>query len=347
MGPECGAGSKSGVKCRNRLILTKFTTFFTFIRIMSAVAFTTKAPGSPSIIFRMHVVSRYRDTFLQAASVPSEESSQNCHQLRQKLPGSNNVWIMSREVPIFLQSKDNSESNLENSSYVFPNGCITVWELDKPSDLINSHWSISASLGSNTRRDPFGVVMWPGSILASREMAAHQSEIENQTVVVLGAGTGVEAQAAAFLGAKRVLALDVNKLTLKLANHGAKFASLDHIIECQEFDVFSEEAIPQCDVMIAADVLYNEELAQQIGERCKEVLIRNPALKLIVTDSQRFHGTDFLVKLNKEREKDGLEIFRWEHHILETVTGSGVLIEEDQTYDAETRMFSVGWNKLN
>ena len=95
--------------------------------------------------------------------------------------------------------------------------------------------------------------------------------------------------------------------------------------------------------MVVADVLYNEELSIQIGQRCQEVLSRNPPTKLIVTDTQRFHGTDFLVELNKEREKDGLFRLEWEEHVLNSVTASGVVIEEDQTYDAKTRLLSVGW----
>jgi predicted nicotinamide N-methyase len=74
---------------------------------------------------------------------------------------------------------------------------------------------------------------WPGSILASREMELHKDEIKNKTVLVLGAGTGVEAQAAAMLGAAKVIATDINKLTLKLLKYGAEFAGLTDIIECQ------------------------------------------------------------------------------------------------------------------
>ena len=93
-------------------------------------------------------------------------------------------------------------------------------------------------------------------------------------------------------------------------------------------------------------MLYNEKLAMEIGKRCIEVLNRQPVpAKLIVTDSQRFHGTDFLGYINERRreERKTLPILHWEEQTLESVTGSGVVIEEDQTYDAKTRMLSVGW----
>ena len=37
------------------------------------------------------------------------------------------------------------------------------------------------------------------------------------------------------------------------------------------------------------------------------------------------------------------ELLRWETQKLESVCGSGVLIDEDQTYDVDVRMISWGW----
>lgn len=187
--------------------LLLFISLVNYIQAFT-VKYSTRVPISSSHLATEH---------------PLEEET-DCKE-RARLPGSKNVWIISRTIPIICSN--------ENDKKIFLNGCIKVWELENPSELINTHWSMSPSLGSNTRKDPFGVVMWPGSILASQQLALHQNNISNQTVVVLGAGTGVEAQAAAYLGAKKVFALDVNKLTLKLANYGAKHANLDHIIECQ------------------------------------------------------------------------------------------------------------------
>lgn len=96
---------------------------------------------------------------------------------------------------------------------------VTIWEMDKPSDLIQEWWSIDESERNARVGDPFGVVMWPGSILASMELmkqhyshSTSKSPITNATVLVLGAGTGVEAQTAALLGAKTVIATDINPL---------------------------------------------------------------------------------------------------------------------------------------
>mmetsp|Transcript_10318 Transcript_10318/g.14829 ORF Transcript_10318/g.14829 Transcript_10318/m.14829 type:complete len:176 (+) Transcript_10318:2-529(+) len=80
---------------------------------------------------------------------------------------------------------------------------VTVWEMEKPSEIIQEWWSIDESERTSRVGDPFGVIMWPGSILASRELMKQQQTVSNATVLVLGAGTGVEAQAAALLGAKK------------------------------------------------------------------------------------------------------------------------------------------------
>jgi predicted nicotinamide N-methyase len=238
---------------------------------------------------------------------------------------------------------------------------VTVWEMDKPSDLIQEWWSIDESERSARVGDPFGVVMWPGSILAAKElMKLHhsprfKSPIVNATVLVLGAGTGVEAQTAALLGAKRVIATDINPLTLKLLEYGAKSDQrIGDTFEGRFFDLFSNLPLPASDVIIAADVLYNPELAKQVGRRLHEAIIRSfdvgaSPTKIIITDSQRFHGTDFLEEVSELRELNAMfkegnyEQLRWETQKLKSVCGSGVLIDEDQTYDVDVRMISWGW----
>ncbi|KAL3782075.1 hypothetical protein ACHAW5_000696 [Stephanodiscus triporus] len=238
---------------------------------------------------------------------------------------------------------------------------VTVWEMDKPSDLIQEWWSLDQSERNARVGDPFGVVMWPGSILAAKELmklhhsAQFISPMVNATVLVLGAGTGVEAQTAALLGAKRVIATDINPLTLKLLEYGANNdLRIGNNFKCKYFDLFSDQSLPACDVLIAADVLYNPELAKQVGRRLHEAIVRSfdagsSPTKVIITDSQQFHGTNFLEKVTELRELNAMfkesnfEQLRWETQKLESVQGSGVLIDEDQTYDVDARMISWGW----
>ena len=221
---------------------------------------------------------------------------------------------------------------------------VTIWEVEKPSATIELWWS-SGDADKEKMGDPFGVVMWPGSILAAREMYARREEdIVGRTILVLGAGTGLEAQAAAFLGAKWVIATDINALSLRLLEYGVQEAGLGEVVESRVLDLFGPDPLPieDVDLVLVADVLYNEELGMQVGKRIMELLNlaedRRPGI--IVTDSQRFHGTDFTPLLNSELDRVGRPLVEWEEREM-VVTTSGILIEEDQTYNVTARVISI------
>lgn len=87
--------------------------------------------------------------------------------------------------------------------------------------------------------------------------------------------------------------------------------------------------------MIAADVLYNEQLASHVGKRCLEAIQKD--IKVLVTDSQRF--TDLLPELNRQLDA----AVEWKEVQLDSFTGSGVMVDEDQTYDVTVRVLAFGW----
>jgi len=233
---------------------------------------------------------------------------------------------------------------------------VTVWEMESPSEIIQEWWSIDENERTSRVGDPFGVIAWPGSILASLELMKQHEAVCNATVLILGAGTGVEAQTAAKLGAKKVIATDINPLTLQLLEYGAKRTEgiASDVIHAKFFDVFSEVPLPECDILLAADTLYNADLAKQVGVRLHEAIIRSfedgqTPTRIIVTDSQKFHGTDFLAE---QQMKDLNSIFQdgqwkplqWEMETLKNFCGSGVLIDDDQIYDVEIRIIRWGWD---
>ena len=97
------------------------------------------------------------------------------------------------------------------------------------------YWNSQSDIVSRLENllDPFGLVAWPGSVVAAQEMLKYKENIEDSTVLVLGAGPGVEAQALAMLGAKKVIATDIHPTTLQLLRYGAQQAELEDIIEGQ------------------------------------------------------------------------------------------------------------------
>jgi predicted nicotinamide N-methyase len=277
-----------------------------------------------------------------------------------KVPIISRTISIDVNIPPDLRRRELSEEHIYSIGDDIHRLDVTIWEMHQPSELIQEWWSIDRSEQERRVGDPFGVVMWPGSILASRElMNQHlcnhdESSITNATVLVLGAGTGVEALTAALLGAKRVIATDINPLTLKLLAYGANDdVRVDDNFSGEYFDLFSDNPLPTCDILVAADVLYNPELANQVGTRLHEAVIRSfdtgdAPLKVIVTDSQQFHGTNFLDQpdlhaLNSLFEENNFERLEWKSYKLENVCGSGVLVDEDQTYDVAARMISWGW----
>ena len=217
-------------------------------------------------------------------------------------------------------------------------------------------------------------VLWPGAHLAARLLSTNSASVHGRTVLTLGAGTGLEALVALRLGAARVIACDISPLALALLRHGAEKAGLANV-ETQTFDLFSQDALPLADVLVCSDLLYNPELAEQVGRRCGEALTtakqRGSSLSLLVTDSQRFNGgqaaftkallehlplvraisigircvpafhlqqhSDFCVQAGRQ---DAAAALCWQATHLEQITGSGILVEEDQTYDIDASFIS-------
>ena len=176
-----------------------------------SAAFTAQQPSLKS-----NNVDSYSSCKIRHASelrIHGETERPTYHRRRARL---GKTPIISRTIPI--ESPDPCTNPLE----------VTIWEMETPSELIQAWWSVEESDRANIG-DPFGVVMWPGSIAASQELMIHSSQVRNSTALVLGAGTGVEAQVAALLGARKVIATDVNQFSLNLLD----FAS-DQLISAHD-----------------------------------------------------------------------------------------------------------------
>ena len=245
---------------------------------------------------------------------------------------------------------------------VTPSLQLTVFELASPGELVQQHW-----LGrTGVRSDPFGTVLWPGAVFASQRLCERPERVAGRDVLCLGTGTGLEALTAAALGARRVIACDLNQLTLSLLSDAAKAADLDGVLETRVLDLMSPEPLPYAHVHIYSDVLYTEELARAIARRCRHLLLDEPGGEmaesdataedaskivntqprwLLLTDSQGFHSKAFLETLNDDdasqsvglNERQETEIFEWEQARLESFTGSGILTDEDVSYSTTVR----------
>ena len=68
-----------------------------------------------------------------------------------------------------------------------------------------------------------------------------------------------------------------------------------------------------------------------------------------MTDSQKFHGTNFLeeqemIDLNAIFQEGKWKPLEWELETLKNFCGSGVLIDDDQIYDVDVRVIRWGWD---
>lgn len=217
--------------------------------------------------------------------------------------------------------------------------------------MVETYWQVEAQglaltkaerLDKESQRllDPFGLVLWPGAVVAAQELLANRSHVRDKRVTILGAGVGIEAQMVARLGASSVVATDIHPTTIKLLEYGAMEAGYGDIISTEILDIFTDKPLPPCDLLVVADVLYNDKLARQVARRCAEARKLNPPAKVLISDSQRF-VTDFESHLNKLLNYTGKDRLRWESRWLPTFTGSGVLIDTDQTYDVKARVLWI------
>ena len=148
------------------------------------------------------------------------------------------------------------------------------------------------------------------------------------------------------MGAAKVIATDINELSLALLRDGAVAAGVESIVETKIFD-FADPALPlpgptSGGLLVCADLLYNAKLAKSVGERCGEALGRST--ELLVTDSQRFDGGQigFMDGFHAAVATDDehTPALAWRQVTLERITGSGILIDEDQTCNFTTQYFS-------
>ena len=266
--------------------------------------------------------------------------------------------VRRKEATIRLAESGKEATLVSRTFPVFPDGTsATVWEWKNSAKVVNAYWDaqgqVMAMVNQKPMLDPFGLVSWPGSVLAARELYQNAEEaVVNQTVVVFGAGVGVETQAAAMLGPKQVIATDIHPTTLQQLEYGVahndRIPSTKNFVKTQVLDLFltkNEQPIPPCDLLVVADVLYSEQLASQVCRRCAEALEANPNIKILITDSQRFVPT-FIDELNEGLASVSVTtpspVARWKLETMKNFEGSGVIIDEDQTYDVKVQSLWIG-----
>ena len=152
----------------------------------------------------------------------------------------------------------------------------------------------------DAEEDPYGTVLWPAAKTCAMRLL--DMDLRNLTVLELGTGTGLVALSALYGGAKAVIATDYNMLTLKLLEKALNLQETPPplgVLSTQFFDVkdFSIP-LPEADIVVIADLLYDKKLAYAVGKRICEAHQRN--YHIIVGNSPGRPGTSEMLKVCNE-----------------------------------------------
>jgi len=245
-----------------------------------------------------------------------------------------------------------------------PVGChvrrVSVPGLDEPLAVFerDSLAEESNAFIRGQRSDPFGKVLWPAAWAAATALVLHAQSREGGLgdccVVEAGAGLGLCSLTASKLKASRVIATDVSAETLRLLEAAATAQSLH--IECQLWDFVAvpwrapdgAAGAPELPgalgtVLVAADVLYSEELADALALRCAQACQRGGLA--VVADSVGMYTERFTVALRSHAPDVAVDSTR----ILMPEWQAVAVAKADaaRQYDAEVEVLRIGhgWDR--
>lgn len=156
--------------------------------------------------------------------------------------------------------------------------------------------------------DPFGNKVWPSALATGLELIAFAERFRDGTlrgvrVVELGAGTGVPSLTAALLGAD-VVCTDLAHTSLRLVEAAAAYQqagieSSGGALRTQSLDLAQrkEQPLPECDLVIVTDLLFNDVLARHVAGRCIEAH-RNGYGFMVASPPRRVGEKPFLAALD-------------------------------------------------
>ncbi|KAJ8598829.1 hypothetical protein CTAYLR_008537 [Chrysophaeum taylorii] len=114
----------------------------------------------------------------------------------------------------------------------------------------------------------FGGEVWPGAKAIARLLAERPDLVRGRRVVELGCGAGLAGLTAASLGAASVTLTDLEP-NLGLAAANARANGL--VVSCEPLDWRRHEARLECDVVLAADVVYKPSLVAPLLCALREI----------------------------------------------------------------------------
>ena len=148
-----------------------------------------------------------------------------------------------------------------------------------------------------------GDVVWPASIALARLVSHCPSLVAGKRVLEIGAGLGLVGNAAAKAGAAEVLMVDLDADVLQLARRSVpenipEDPSLANVETLDWDDVPDDWPADRFDVVLAADVLYDDDAARGVADVVARALRAGDggeggAMALVCDPEQREHRDAF------------------------------------------------------
>jgi predicted nicotinamide N-methyase len=152
---------------------------------------------------------------------------------------------------------------------------------------------------------PFWGFAWAGGLAVSRYLHEHPDEVAERDVVDLGSGSGLCSIVAAQLGAASVHAFDIDPLSEAAVGVNARANGVR--ISFSRRDPL-REPVPDCDLILAGDVCYEETMAARMidwlraaSARGIRVLIGDPGRHYLPHDLDRL--ATYSIRTTRELEE--------------------------------------------
>lgn len=195
-------------------------------------------------------------------------------------------WLVKRRCAV----KTPKESLLHALRSVLPMAELVVWDLlDNAAlqlylvDIDTDIQTLSSETIAAVMNNPlYWMFCWASGRVLAQQILENPQWVKDKVILDVGSGSGVVAIAAALAGAKKVIASDLDPLSLKAIAMNAELNGI--AVETSEFEILGDYTLYQghIDVVLVADVLYeskNIALIDDLLKRGDSMLLADSRVK--------------------------------------------------------------------